>query len=152
MRRSVALACLVCVLFVHDRTRAGRRGGPKTLADYRYFRALSRDLLGRPPLRDEIAAFEQPDFDLDHWLDDHMQAPEYAQRITGIYMDLLRLEVPASVQFHSAATDLQPTQILEASGRKVTLYFRQAQRRTNPAIDGQVCFTEAESGLKVPHD
>lgn len=152
MKRILALACLGCVLFVNDRSRADHGARVKTLADFRYFRALSLDLVGRPPLRDEIAAFEQPDFDLDKWLDAHLATPEYAERITRIYLDLLRLEAPQTVLFHSAATDLQATQVLDASGRKITLYFRQSQRRKNADIDGQVCFTEAESGLRVPHD
>jgi len=152
MKRPLALACLACLVFANDGTRADRTTAAKTLADYRYFRALSIDLVGRPPLVDELAAYEQPDFVLDRWLDKQLASPEYAERITRVYLDLLRLEVPQSVLFHTASTDLQATHVLDPNGRDVTLYFRQAQRRRNAAIDGQVCFTEDESGLKVPHD
>jgi hypothetical protein len=154
MNRSIVfLASVGCVLFVTIGIRADHTaaGGAKTVADYRYFRALSIDFAGRPPLRDEIAAYEQPGFSVDKWLDQRLTGPEYAERITRIYLDLLRLEIPPQVQFHPAATDLQMTKVMDPSGRMVTLYFRQAQRRANAAIDGQVCFTEDESGLRVPH-
>jgi hypothetical protein len=152
MKRSIALAILGSLLFVTDRTHADHGAAVKTVADYRYFRALSIDLVGRPPLRDEIAAFEQPGFALDKWLDEHIAGPQYAERITRVYMDLLRLEIPPQVHIRAAALDLQATKVLGPDGRLVTLYFRQAQRRTNPAIDGQLCFTQDESGIKVPHD
>ena len=45
--------------------RAEPARAARTLDDYRHFRALSIDLLGRAPRRDELAAFERPGFDLD---------------------------------------------------------------------------------------
>src|SRR5688572_199361 len=64
--------------------------GPRTLADYKYFRALSIDLVGRMPTREELAAFEKADFDLDRWLEDHLKGEDYGERMTRIYADLLR--------------------------------------------------------------
>src|SRR4051794_17079013 len=63
----------------------------RTLDDYRHFRALSIDLLGRAPRRDEIAAFERPDFKLDAWIDKLLEGPGYVDRLVRVYMDLLRL-------------------------------------------------------------
>lgn len=133
-------------------TAAVPSGAEPTLRDYRYFRALSIDLVGRPPTRDEIRAFEQPGFDLDQWLDGRLAQPAYAERIRRIYMDLLRLELPAQIQYKPGLINLRATQILDPSGRKTWLYYRPAQRRANPDLDGQVCFTPDEIGVKVPNE
>ena len=55
------------------------------LEDYKYFRALSIDLQGRVPTRDELTAFEQADFDVDAWIDAHLQGDDYVERLTRIY-------------------------------------------------------------------
>src|SRR4051794_15788541 len=71
----------------------------RPLPDYRYFRALSIDLGGRPPTRDELAEFERPDFKLDAWIDAHLGGASYTERLRRIYLDLLRLELPPTVHF-----------------------------------------------------
>src|SRR3954462_15793705 len=95
VRPILPLLVLACALaLVAGDTRAA-----KGLGDYRYFRALSIDLLGRPPTRDELAQLESPEFSLDAWLDTHLTGPQYAERLRRIYMDTLRLEVGPSFQF-----------------------------------------------------
>ncbi|MEO8702144.1 MAG: DUF1592 domain-containing protein [Kofleriaceae bacterium] len=130
-----------------DSSRADR-----TLPDYRYFRALSIDLVGRPPTRAELAAFEQPGFDLEHWLDVRMHGPTYVERLRRIYLDLLRLEIPDAVQWKPPATQLHWTTIVDEHGTGMALYYRPTQRRLRPEIDAQVCFTEAEAGIKIGGD
>src|SRR5260370_1385428 len=71
MRPRLLLVLLVA-LVARD-TRAGR-----SLPDYRYFRALSIDLVGRPPTRYELAAFERPSFDLDGWIAMQLAGTGYA--------------------------------------------------------------------------
>jgi hypothetical protein len=129
---------------------AGDSQAQRALPDYRYFRALSIDLLGRPPSRAEIAAFEQPGFDLEAWLDARLAGPQYAERIRRIYTDLLRLELTegASV-FRPPSVLLGWTTIQGPDGRMLDLYFRDGQRRLKPEIDGQVCFSQSETGIEI---
>lgn len=114
--------------------------------DYRYFRALSIDLAGRPPSRDELHAFEQPGFDLDAWIDQHLSGPIYAERIRRIYMDLLRLDLPATVKFEPPSVVLLKGTVLGPAAAPIEVYFRPAQRRVKPEIDGWFCFTQDETG------
>lgn len=130
------------VLFAATGTRADR-----ALPDYRYFRALSIDLLGRPPLSDELAAFERGDFELDAWLDTHLTGAAYAERLRRIYMDLLRLEVGPSFQFVPNPVQLRRQTIQGPDGAPIYVYFRRGQRRVDPAIDGDFCFSKDDSGL-----
>src|SRR3954462_1389667 len=83
----------------------------RSLTDYRWFRALSIDLQGRIPSKDEVASFEKDGFDADGWIDAHLAGPSYAERIRRIYMDLLRLEVGKSFQFVPRSTVLRRLQI-----------------------------------------
>src|SRR5512140_3017066 len=55
---------------------------PPTLDDYRHFRAVAIDLLGRMPTREEVAEFEKPSFSLDAWVDGHLQGGTYAERLS----------------------------------------------------------------------
>ncbi len=82
------------------------------LLDYRYFRALSIDLLGRPPSDEELTAFESPSFDLDKWIDAHLSGPAYAERLRRVYMDALRLEAGATYKFMPGQSTLVRQQIL----------------------------------------
>jgi len=146
MSRRLALL-LVCLVL----GRAAEAQRP--LADYRYFRALSIDLNGRPPTRAELADLERPDFDIAAWIDNHLSGRGYVERVTRIYTDLLRLELPdSSISFAPRSILLRWTSILGPDGRPIDLYFRNGQRRAQPAIDGQVCFTAAEIGIQVPSD
>jgi hypothetical protein len=123
------------------------------LSDYRYFRHLAIDLLGRPPSRAELAAFARPGFDLGGWIDAGLAGPGYAERIRRIYADRLRLDLPEGANpFTPPSVVLRWTRIQGPDGRMIDLYFRDGQRRKLPAIDGQVCFTPAETGLVVGPD
>ena len=122
----------------------------RTLEDYRHFRALSIDLAGRMPTRDEVTAFEKDDFDLDRWIVAHLDSPAYVERLTRIYMDQLRLEVAPSFQFTPPATTLRRVTIRGPNGQPVHVFYRANQRRAREATDGEFCLTEKESGLYVP--
>ncbi len=125
-------------------------GASPSLADYRYFRALSIDLQGRLPERDEIAAFEQPGFDIDGWIDARLQGPAYAERIRRIYMDRLRLDIGISFEFVPKSSYLRRNTILGPDGQPMNVYFRLMQRRERPETDGDFCLTKAETGLQFP--
>ncbi|AUX26372.1 hypothetical protein SOCEGT47_069330 [Sorangium cellulosum] len=120
-----------------------------TLEQYRYFRALSLDLLGRLPTRAELADFEAPGFDLDAWIERHLDGPGYVDRLTRIYMDALRLELGPAVYFAPRATTLHRIEVLGPDGEPLHVYYRQNQRRLLPVIDGEFCFSPLESGLRV---
>ena len=122
----------------------------KTLLDYRYFRALSIDLVGRPPTRDELRAFEQPSFSLDAWLNAQLQSPSYAERVRRVYTDLLRLEIGPTFQFSPNPLMLRRQQLLGPDGKNFYVYFRRGQRRADISIDGEFCFTTAETGMTFP--
>lgn len=121
-----------------------------TLAEYRYFRALTIDLQGRLPTRDEIAAFEAPGFDIDGWIDTHLSGPAYAERVRRVYMDLLGLDVGTQFQFVPKAALLRRQQILGPDGNPMLVYFRLLQRRPREETDGDFCLTQAETGLQFP--
>ncbi len=122
-------------------------GSARTLDDYRHFRIASIDLLGRMPTREEVAAFERPDFDFDQWIDAHLHGASYVERLTRIYMDLLRLE--PNLNFSPAPAQLFRHDVLQDDGTKVFVYYRQSQRRENPATDGEFCFSPDEIGVAV---
>ena len=122
----------------------------RTLPDYRYFRALSIDLIGRPPTRDELAAYEAPSFDLDVWLDAQLASPGYAERMRRIYEDVLRLEIGPSFQFVPNPLELRRERVLGPDGQSLDIYFRRGQRRVDAATDGEFCLTQAETGLQFP--
>jgi hypothetical protein len=124
--------------------------GERALADYQYFRALSIDLVGRPPTRPEIADFERPDFDLPTWIGSHLVGDGYSERLRRIYMDLLRLEIGSSFQFVPSSITLRRQQILGPDGQPLVVYFRRGQRRVDVAIDGDFCLTRDETGLSFP--
>lgn len=123
----------------------------RTLNDYRYFRALAVDLLGRIPSRDEVAAFEKDGFDVGAWIDQQLQGPQYARRMTRVYQDLMRLEIGGSFQFVQAPTVLRRQTVLGPDGKPLYVYFRDGQRRARPETDGDFCLTQAETGLQFPH-
>jgi hypothetical protein len=132
--------------------RDGRAQGEpgKSLADYRYFRALSIDLVGRPPSDDELAAFERRDFDLERWVDEHLQGPAYAERLRRMYMDTLRLDLGSTFHFLPAQISLTWQTVLGPDGQRINVYFRHGQRRLDPITDGEVCLTREETGYDYP--
>jgi len=121
-----------------------------TLQDYRYFRALTIDLLGRLPTRDEVSAFGRGEIDTDRFIDEHLKGPAYAERIRRIYMDLLRLEINKSFEFVPKTGLLRRYRILGPDGKPLDVYFRLMQRRRREATDGDFCLTQDETGLQFP--
>ena len=119
----------------------------RTLQDYRYFRALSIDLQGRIPTRAEVAAFERPDFSVEQWIDQKLATPAYAERMRSVYMDLLRLEVSAAVNFNPASIVMRRQTITGPNGQPLHVYYRSGQRRTRAETDGDFCLTLAETGV-----
>ncbi|AUX47724.1 hypothetical protein SOCE26_092480 [Sorangium cellulosum] len=128
---------------------AAPAAAPLPMERYRYFRALSLDLLGRLPTRAELAELESPGFDLDAWITRHIDGPGYVDRLTRIYMDVLRLELGPAVSFAPRETLLHQIQVLGPDGKPLHVHYRQNQRRLNPVIDGDFCFSHTESGLLV---
>ena len=120
-------------------------GAIPPLPDYRHFRALSIDLLGRPPTRDEIAELEQPGFQLERWVDAQLATPTYAERLRRVYMDLLRLELPQTVQFAPSSVMLYRARIVGPDSEPIDVYYRVGQRRKLAEIDGDLCFTGDEA-------
>lgn len=120
---------------------------PRSLEAYRQFRVASIDLVGRMPTRPEIAAFERPDFDFDRWIDQHLTGPAYVERLTRVYMDLLRLE--PNLNFSAAPAQLYRHEVQGPDGKPTFVYYRAGQRRADPDVDGEFCFSPEESGLVV---
>jgi hypothetical protein len=141
--RLLCLLLLVPLVAVHD------SDAKRALPDYRYFRALSIDLQGRPPTRDELKAFDDPTFDLDAWIATNLSGPGYAERMRRIYMDLLRLEVGPSFQFVPNPLVLRRHEVLGPDG-PIHVYFRRGQRRVDVAIDGDFCLTADDTGQRFP--
>jgi Protein of unknown function (DUF1585) len=130
-----------------DAWSAGPPPAMRTLQDYRHFRITAIDLLGRMPTRDEIAAFERSDFDMDAWMDAQLGGPAYVERLTRIYMDALRLE--PNVDFRSAPSELYRHDVLGPDGKPVTIYYREGQRRERPETDGEFCLSPEETGVVI---
>jgi hypothetical protein len=150
--RALVLALVVAPL-AHGTARGDSpRGREPKLDDYRRFRALSIDLAGRAPTRAEIAAMEGPGFDLDRWIDQHLEGPAYVERLERIYMDALRLEVGPAFQFAPAATTLHRQTILGPDEKPAYVYYRLNQRRERAETDGEFCLTAAETGLVFPNN
>jgi hypothetical protein len=151
MKYSLRPTFLVIVLLglglVTTDARSQERSRARSLDDYKHFRIATIDLLGRMPTRDEIAAFEKPSFDFDRWIDEHLTGPAYAERLTRIYMDQLRLE--PNLNFSTGPAQLYRQEVLDPNGKPTFVYFRGGQRRAREATDGEFCLTTEESGLTV---
>jgi len=146
MSRRVLLAPLLLLI---TSLAVGDTRQVRTLADYRDFRSLSIDLAGRFPTRDDLGTLERPDFDRNAWIDTHLGGPQYAARLTRIYMDLLRLEVSSAVQVTPPATTLRRIQLVGPDKKPIYVYYRRQQRRTREATDGEFCMTSAETGVEL---
>ena len=90
--------------------------------------------LGRPPTRDELAAFEKPDFDLDAWIDTHLTGDAYAERLRRIYMDAAAARVGPTLPVRAEpASMLRRQQCIGPDGAPMYVYFRRGQRRVDAA-------------------
>lgn len=98
------------------------------LEDYKYFRALSIDLMGRMPTRKEIAEFEKPEFSLDAWLDQHLRGEDYADRLTRIYADIMRPQIN-QFRYNQTRMSLASVTYLNTEGKLTRLYWRPSQVR-----------------------
>jgi hypothetical protein len=146
---SLLFACVVCAFLPlsGDAESAPPRREP-TLDDYRHFRIAAIDLLGRMPTRDEVNAFERPDFDSDKFVEEHLQGPGYTERLTRIYMDLLRLE--PNLNFQTGPAQLFRREIVGPDGKPEYVYHRFGQRRARAETDGDFCLTREDQGLDKP--
>jgi hypothetical protein len=149
MTRRLLLILLTALIAAVAPPRSEARA-ERGIDDYRRFRALSIDLAGRAPTRTEIAEMESPAFDLDRWIDAHLDGPAYVQRLERIYMDALRLEVGPAFQFNPAATTLKRESILGPDKKPLFVYYRNNQRRARADTDGEFCLTQEETGLLFP--
>jgi hypothetical protein len=149
---AAAVMALVSAVLVAPSSSAETPGAARrTIDDYRHFRALSIDLQGRAPTRDELAAFERPGFQLDAWIEKLLAGPAYADRLARVYMDLLRLEVGPAFTYAPAAITLRRQVIKGPQGAPLYVYYRQGQRRARDLTDGEFCLSEAETGLSFPN-
>jgi Protein of unknown function (DUF1585)/Protein of unknown function (DUF1549) len=154
LRRAPLLALFFSVVFVSllaldDAESANPPPAGRTLDDYRHFRVTAIDLLGRMPTREEIAAFERSDFDFDRWVDEHLSGPGYGERLTRLYMDVLRLEPNSSLVYSSAPSELVRHDVLGPDGAPMPIYYRANQRRERPETDQEFCFSPDETGVVV---
>jgi hypothetical protein len=141
------LLVLACVPFAFDARSAPPAPATRTLDDYRHFRVTAIDLLGRMPTREELAVFERSDFDVDRWIDDHLTGPGYTERLSRIYMDVLRLE--PNLLFQNASWELYRHDVQGPDGKPVTIYYRENQRRERPETDGEFCLSPQETGVII---
>jgi hypothetical protein len=143
-RLSFSLLVLFAIAIVSDSLAAAPAG--RTLEDYRHFRATAIDLLGRIPNRAELAEFEKPDFKIDAWIDKELAGPNYAARLTRIYMDVLRLE--PNLIFGFMPWQLYRYEVQGPDG-PVYVYWRENQRRAREDTDGEFCLSSDETGQIV---
>lgn len=139
---AAALSLGVCAV-------AGPADALPTREQYRLFRALSIDLQGRIPTPDELTAFEAPGFDLDAWIDQHLQGPAYAERLRRVYLDALRLEVGPMFNFVSNPMVLRRVRVTGPDGQPAYVYFRRGQRRDRVESDSDFCLSPDETGVTV---
>ncbi len=144
MRRGVLLAVgLVSATLLGSATVEAKR----TLQEYRYFRALSVDLAGRVPTREEVAAFERDDFEIEKWIDGHLSGKGYEERVRRTYMDLLRLDISSVFTYRPSPAVLRRQTILDPTGKKIYVYYRNGQRRVREETDGVFCLSHADIGV-----
>jgi hypothetical protein len=113
------------------------------LEDYRQFRAIAIDLLGRMPNRSELAEFERPGFDLEAFIDKHLSDATYAKRMTRVYMDLLRLE--PNLPLVGVPYQLPRFELVGPDG-PVYIYWRPGQRRAREDTDAEFCLSSDDTG------
>jgi len=146
LRLSLAI-CSIGVLSIAGDAGSAQQSSARSLDDYKHFRVLAIDLAGRAPTREEVAAFENPKFDTSKWIDQHLTGPAYVERMTRIYMDLLRLE--PNLTFSAAPAQLYRTDVLGPDGKPVHIFYRGGQRRKREATDGEFCLSPDETGQVI---
>jgi hypothetical protein len=125
------------------------RADGRTLDEYRHFRKLSIDLVGRVPTRAELAAFERADFKLDEWIDKQLRSGGYVDRLARVYMDLLRLDIGPAFTYAPPLATLHRQEVKGPDGKPLYIYYRQNQRRARADTDGEFCLSPAETGFQV---
>lgn len=119
-----------------------------SLDDFKRFRALSIDLQGRMPTREEVIAFSKPGFDLEGWIDQRLGGPDYARRLARVYLDRLRLRVNQAYNF--PGNGLVRATIQDEQGRNVWVYYRKSQKRMRgDTRNGSFCLTKDEVGFDM---
>ncbi len=147
MKRASLVALPAALLAVVSAPAA--HAATRSLDDYRHFRALSIDLVGRIPTLAELTAFEQDSFDVNAWITTQLKGPGYVDRMRQIYMDLLRVQVGSAVQFVPQPARLKRVSVTGPNGKPMYIYYRGGQRRTRQATDGDFCLTPGESGIQL---
>jgi hypothetical protein len=141
---------VACLAFALAAFGARDADAARTLPEYRWFRALSIDLQGRIPTRDEIAAFEDPAFDADGWIEQRLGGQAYSERLQRVYMDRLRLELGPTFRYLQYANILKRfiVKVAEPDGTtsRVWVYARYGQQRNTASLDRYFCFSGAETG------
>lgn len=146
-RSFFTLLLVACIAVAADAGSATPPPAQRSLDDYRHFRVLAIDLAGRAPTRDELTAFERSDFDVDRWIDGHLTGPAYVERMTRIYMDLLRLE--PNLNFSPGPSQLFRSDVLGPDGKPIHIFYRAGQRRAREATDGDFCLAPDETGQVI---
>ena len=150
--KTLRLAAVPLLAFGLLAAAPGDARAARSLDEYRHFRALSVDLLGRMPTLDEVEAFEKQGFDLDTWIDKHVAGSAYAERLVRVYMDLLRLDPGPAVNIQPDATTLYRKVVIGPDGRDVFVFYRKGQRRLRDETDGDFCLGPTDLSKDPPKD
>lgn len=127
----------------------------RTLEEYRTYRALFIDLVGRMPLQADLERFERSDFDMGHFVEETLRGPGYVERMTRMTMDALRLEANPLQLYTPAPATLFAETVRKPDGKLTRVFYRKGQRRLRAATDAEFCLTPGESGVdksKPPAD
>ncbi|MFO0677886.1 MAG: DUF1585 domain-containing protein [Polyangiaceae bacterium] len=146
----VALSLVLCTSFGTTAAHAATR----SLDDYRTFRALSIDLKGRIPTRDELAQFESSAFSMNAFLDEALRSPAYSERVRRIYVDRLKLDLGGNSLINGETSKLRRAVVNGPDGKPLAVFFRMGQRRparsgTNAPTDRGFCMTPDETGITI---
>ncbi len=73
-----------------------------------------------------------------------MKTTGYVERLTRVFMDLLRLE--PNLNFSSSPAQLYRADVMGPEGKVVNVFYRGGQRRAREATDGEFCLSPDETG------
>lgn len=136
-----ASAAVAAITLIAEPASAATR----SFQEYRYFRALSIDLVGRTPTDEELTAFEADDFNIDVWIDDHLTGEAYAARVRRVYTDLLRLR-QTNFGIGGRPMVMLSQQVKRKDGQWVEVFWRTLQRRKDQITDRKFCIPESIAG------